>query len=172
MSMQEQMGRYFAAEKAESALFVLAGLVAVGVSVWLWRTGSSYRGMAWPLALVALIQLVVGGTVLLRTDGQVAALMAQLASSPAAYQVAEVARMEVVMRNFALYKLIELGLFVAGVALTYVFRQREVLYGMGVGLVLQASLMLVFDLFAEKRGDEYLEQVRALPVAATVTATP
>jgi hypothetical protein len=109
---------------------------------------------------------VVGGTVYLRADGQVAALMAQLVSAPTAYQAAEVARMEAVMRSFALYKVIELALFAAGVVLTYVFRQREMLYAVGVGLVVQSSLMLVADLFAEKRGDTYLEQVRVLSVGA------
>ena len=94
MGMQNQLLSYFAEEKAESALFVLMGVVALGASVWLWRTGSSYRGMMWPLGLIALIQLGVGGAVYLRTDGQVAALTAQLASAPAAYQVAEVARMD------------------------------------------------------------------------------
>jgi hypothetical protein len=172
MSMQNQLLRYFTAEKSESVLFILAGVVALGASVWLWRTDSSYRGMMWPLGLVALIQLAVGGSIFLRTDGQVAALTAQLASAPAAFQAAEVARMEVVMRGFALYKLIELALFAVGVGLTYAFRNRDTLYAVGVGLVLQASLMLVADLFAEKRGDEYLQQVRALPIAAPVTAAP
>jgi hypothetical protein len=170
MGLQDQMVRYFTEEKVESAVFVLVGVAAIAVSVWLWRTGSSYRGMAYPLVAVALIQLVVGGTVFLRTDGQVAALTAQLASSPAAYQVAEVARMEGVMRSFALYKVIELALFAAGVALTYLFRQKEVLYAVGVGLVVQSSLMLVADLFAERRGDIYLEQVRALPTEASAAA--
>lgn len=170
MSMQSQLVRYFAAEKAESVVFILMGVVALGVSVWLWRTGSSYRGMMWPLGLVALIQLGVGGSIYLRTDGQVEALTAQLASAPGAYQAAEVARMEVVMRSFALYKLIELALFAVGVGLTYAFRDRQTLYAVGIGLVLQSSLMLVADLFAEKRGDEYLAQVRGLsaPVATTV----
>jgi hypothetical protein len=164
MNMQGQMLRYFIEEKAESALFVLMGVVAIALSVWLWRTGSAYRGMAYPLIGVALIQLVVGGTVFLRTDGQLAALTAQLASAPAAYQAAEVARLEVVMRSFQLYKVIELMLFAVGVAMTYVFRQKETLYAVGVGLVLQSSVMLVADLFAEKRGDTYLAQVRALEV--------
>jgi hypothetical protein len=172
MSMQNQLLRYFAAEKAESVVFVLMGVVALGVSVWLWRTGSSYRGMMWPLGLIAFIQLGVGGSIYLRTDGQVAALTAQLASAPEAYQAAEVARMEGVMGGFALYKLIELALFAVGVGLTYAFRYRETLYAVGIGLVLQASLMLVADLFAEKRGDEYLEQVRALPALAPATASP
>jgi hypothetical protein len=161
--MQEQMVRYFAAEKAESWLFILVGVVALGVSVWLLRTGSSYRGMAWPLIAVGLIQLVVGGSVAFRTDTQVAALTAQLASSSSAFQLAEVPRMEGVMRNFTLYKGLEITLLLVGVALTSAFRHKEVLYGVGVGLVLQASLMLVLDLFAERRGDEYLSAVRALP---------
>jgi hypothetical protein len=172
MSMQSQLLRYFTEEKAESALFVAVGVVAIAVSVWLWRTGSAYRGMAYPLIGVALIQLVVGGTVFLRTEGQVAALTAQLASAPAAYQAAEVARMEVVMRGFALYKVIELVLFAVGVALTYAFRQRETLYAVGVGLVVQSSLMLVADLFAERRGDVYLEQVRAMSAEGSTAGAP
>jgi len=166
MGMQEQMVRYFSEEKAESWLFILVGVVALGASVWLLRTGSSYRGMAYPLIAVGLIQIVVGSSVAFRTDAQVAALTAQLASSPSAFQLAEVPRMEVVMRNFALYKGIELALLLVGVALTYAFRQKELVYGIGVGLVMQASLMLVLDLFAERRGDEYLSAIRTLPAVS------
>lgn len=161
--MQEQMVRYFAEEKAESWLFVLVGVAAIALSVWLVRTGSAYRGMAWPLVAVGLIQIAVGGAVLLRTDGQVAGLLAELARSPEAVRAAEVPRMEVVMRNFQLYKVIEIALLVVGIVLTYAFRRREVLYGVGVGLVLQSSVMLVLDLFAEKRGDTYLEALQTLP---------
>ena len=166
MGMQEQMVGYFAAEKAESWLFILAGVVAVGVAVWLLVTGHSYRGMAYPLIAVGLIQLVVGGTVAFRTDAQVAALTQQLATSPSAFQRAEVPRMEAVMRNFEIYKLVEVGLLLVGVGLAYAFRRKELLYGVGVGLVMQASLMLVLDLFAEKRGDDYLAAVRALPTVS------
>jgi hypothetical protein len=170
MGMQEQMVRYFSEEKAESWLFILVGVVALGASVWLLRTGSSYRGMAYPLIAVGLIQIVVGGSVAFRTDAQVAALTAQLASSPSAFQLAEVPRMEVVMRNFALYKGIEIALLLVGVALTYAFRQKELVYGIGVGLVMQASLMLVLDLFAERRGDEYLSAIRTLPAVSASAA--
>ena len=166
MSMQEQMESYFAAEKAESWLFILVGVVAIGVSAWLLRSGSTYRGMAYPLIAVGLIQLVVGGTVAFRTDTQVAALTRQLSESPAAFQTAEVPRMEVVMRNFEFYKVVEVVLLLVGVALTYAFRRKELVYGIGVGLVMQASVMLVLDLFAEKRGEEYLAAVRALPTPA------
>jgi hypothetical protein len=170
MSMQAQLLEYFAEEKAESLLFVIAGVLALGASVWLWRTGSSYRAMAFPLVAVALIHLVVGGSVYLRTDGQVAALSTQLAQAPAAFQAAELTRMGVVMRNFALYKVIELVLLAAGVAMTYAFRHREALYAVGIGLVIQAGVTLVADLFAEKRGDTYLAAVRALNPEVAVSA--
>ena len=170
MSMQAQLLGYFAEEKLESLGFVIAGVVALAVSVWLWRTGSSYRAMAFPLVAVALLHLVVGGSVYLRTDGQVAALTAQLAQAPSAFQAAELARMDVVMRNFALYKLIELALLAAGIALTYAFRHREALYAVGIGLVIQAGVTLVADLFAEKRGDTYLAAVRTLSSSAAVSA--
>jgi hypothetical protein len=168
--MQEQMVGYFAAEKAESWLFILVGVVAVGVAVWLLLSGHAYRGMAYPLIAVGLIQLVVGGTVALRTDAQVAALTRQLAESPSAFQLAEVPRMEGVMRNFELYKGVEIALLLVGVGLAYALRRKELVYGVGVGLVMQASLMLVLDLFAEKRGDEYLLALRALPTASAPAA--
>ena len=170
MGMQAQLLGYFAEEKAESLLFIIAGVLALVASVWLWRTGSSYRAMAFPLVAVALIHLVVGGSVYLRTDGQVAALTAQLAQAPSAFQAAELTRMGVVMRNFALYKLIELALLAAGIAMTYAFRHREALYAVGIGLVIQAGVTLVADLFAEKRGDTYLAALRALTPGVTASA--
>lgn len=54
---------YFSAEKRESLLFLLVGVAAIAASVLLWRTGSPWRGMAWPLSAIALIQIVVGSTV-------------------------------------------------------------------------------------------------------------
>ena len=56
MSMQSQLLRYFAAEKAESVIFVLMGVVALGASVWLWRTGSSYRGMMYAVGIGLVLQ--------------------------------------------------------------------------------------------------------------------
>jgi hypothetical protein len=81
--------------------------------------------MAWPLAAVAAIQLAVGGTVLLRTDRQVAALEARLAADPAGFRDLEAARMERVMAGFRLYKTVEIALLAAGIALCLAFPRRE-----------------------------------------------
>ena len=161
-AMQGALVRYFAAEKQESVLFVAAGAVALLAAALLLRGGGPYRAMAWPLAAVAVIQLVVGGSVFLRTDRQVAALEARLSTDPAGFRAEETARMDRVMAGFRLYKALEIALMATGVALALAFPRRDGPYAVGIGLLSQAALMLVLDLFAEKRGRDYLDAVARL----------
>jgi hypothetical protein len=55
---------------------------------------------------------------------------------------------------------VEIVLLAAGIAMTFAFRRREQLYAAGIGLLLQASVMLVLDLFAERRADVYIAAIR------------
>lgn len=161
--LQANMAEYFLAEKQESLLFLLVGAVAIGASVYLLATKHSYRGMAYPLIAVGLIQLAVGGAVYFRSDAQAAALREQLAGAPAAYKAAELPRMEKVAVNFTIYKWIEISLLALGIAMTLAFRRREQLLGAGIGLILQSALMLGLDLFAERRAETYIALIRELP---------
>ena len=61
--------------------------------------------------------------------------------------------------KFILYKIIEIVLLPAGIALTFFFRQNNLFYAVGIGLIVQSALMLGMALFAEKRGDEYLAAI-------------
>ncbi|HWM94893.1 MAG TPA: hypothetical protein VN493_29330 [Thermoanaerobaculia bacterium] len=153
---------YFAAEKKESLLFLMTGGAAIAASLWFWITGSPLRGMGWPLVAVALIQLVVGWTVYSRTDRQARDLHTLLAKDPTSCVRAEVPRMETVQKNFRIYKAIEIVLLAAGLAGMFFLRDRQALYAASLGLALQAGLMLVFDLVAERRADVYVEQIRRL----------
>jgi hypothetical protein len=153
---------YFKAEKRESLFFMAVGFAAITASVFLWRTGSSWRGMAYPLAAIALIQIVVGSTVYFRTDAQALGLHSQLAADPAAYRAAELPRMETVRRSFNLYKGIEIALLVLGVAGYFFFRDRQTLFAASHGLILQSALMLALDLVAERRADVYMDHIRRL----------
>lgn len=160
--MIEKMAAYFAAEKQESLLFVAVGILAVAVAVWLWMNGHRLRSMAFPLLAIALIQLTVGGGVYFRTDAQVEALRRQASEAPAAFKTEEIARMETVMRNFTLYKWIEIALLAIGIGLIVFWQRQDVAAGVGAGLVLQSAFMLCLDLFAEARGEDYLAALRAL----------
>jgi len=160
--MKDQLVRYFQAEKAESALFLLAAAAAVVISLVLINSANEYRWMAAPLLAIALLQGVVGGTVLLRTNQQVLRLTDQLDTDPLDYRAAELARMERVARDFRIYKTLEIAVLLGGLVLTYALRSRIDWYAVGVGCIAQGALMLVFDLVAEHRADVYVEHIRRL----------
>ena len=122
--MMKELTQYFAGEKQESLLFIAVGLIAIGVAVWLWSNGHRLRYMAIPLVVIALMQLVVGATVYSRTESQVQYLVTQSQSAPAQFKQDEISRMKTVMKNFTLYKTIEMVLLLVGVGLVVMLGLR------------------------------------------------
>lgn len=160
--MMKEMTDYFAGEKQESLLFIAVGLIAIGVAVWLWTSGHRLRFMTVPLVVIALMQLVVGTTVYLRTESQVQGLVAQSQSAPAQFKQDEMLRMDTVMKNFNIYKTIEMVLLVVGICLIGLLQRFDVAAGIGAGLLLQAAFTLALDMFAEARGQDYIVALREL----------
>lgn len=161
--MLAPMTDYFTAEKQESLLFVTVGIIALAVALWLWMNGHRLKSMAFPLVAIALIQIVVGGSVFLRTDKQLADLSQQAATSPAVFKQTEADRMHVVMKNFLIYKAIEMTLIAVGMGLIFFMQRYDLATGIGAGLVLQSAFMLSLDMFAEARGQDYLAALGAFP---------
>ncbi|MBU3709656.1 MAG: hypothetical protein FGM20_11205 [Burkholderiaceae bacterium] len=118
--------------------------------------------MAYPLVVIALMQIAVASTIYLRTDSQLSTLSAQFQANPATLKAAETARMETVMKNFSIYKTIEMLLLIMGVGMIAFFQRHDVAAGIGVGLVLQAAVTLTLDIFAEARGAAYLSAVQGI----------
>lgn len=160
--MMNDMSSYFVAEKQESVIFVVVGLLAIGLSIWLWMNGHRLKSMAYPLVIIALMQIVVGGTVYLRTDTQVSTLSIQFQTDPEALKAEEGTRMQSVMKNFSIYKTIEMLLLIVGVGMIAFLQRYDVAAGIGVGLVLQAAFTLTLDIFAEARGADYLSAVQGI----------
>jgi hypothetical protein len=160
--MQEQLISYFTAEKQESLIFMVVGAGAIIVSILLWRNESSYKPMMYPLTAIALIQLVVGSSVYFRTDIQIALLSKQLRENPEQYRSEEIARMTIVNKNFVMYKYIELSLLSIGILLTLFVSRTNDWYAIAIGLIIQSALMLVADLFAERRAYEYVVSIKEL----------
>jgi hypothetical protein len=161
--MINQLNHYFSAEKQESVIFITVGLLAIGFSAWLWMNGHRLKSMAYPLVLIALMQMVVGVSIYLRTDTQLATLSAQLQLEPAALKAQETRRMQTVMKNFSIYKGVEMLLLIVGLGMVAFLQHNDLAAGIGVGLVLQAALTLTLDLFAESRGTVYLSALHAMP---------
>ena len=155
--------QYFRAEK-NAGLFCLAlGVCALLFSGWLWRAGEAFRAMAFPVALVALLQIAIGGVLALRTDRQVSKLVTGLENRPAQAKAEEIARMSRVNASFRLVEVAEVILIVTGLVLALALRSRPAVMAVGMGVLLQATLMLVFDLFAEHRAHLYEAWLQKLP---------
>ena len=162
--MINHMNSYFSAEKQESVIFIAVGLLAVGISVWLWMNGHRLKSMAYPLVAIAVMQILVGASVYLRTDAQLPTLSAQLNANPAELKVEETNRMQTVMKNFSIYKAVEMVLLIIGVGMIAFLQRHDLAAGIGVGLVLQAAFTLTLDIFAEARGADYLSAIRSLAI--------
>ena len=156
---------YFSAEAAESLLFMAVGAVALGLAAWFWwRQRQPYwRGMAVSLAAVALIQLVVGSTIWLRSPQDMARVHRLVAERSERLQTEEIPRMQQVMRNFEVYRWLEIGLLAVGLLSAWRAPRHSAWRGAGLGLALQAGFMLVLDHFAEARGAVYLQWLDAQP---------
>lgn len=168
MDVESVIRTYFAGEKSEAALILLAGLVALVAALWLWFAVREpfARGLAAALLLVAALGLGVGGAVYLRTDAQVRALVEQQREDPNRFAAQEGPRIRTVVKSFGQYRI---GYAIAVIlALVFVFAVgRPLFQGIAVGLLVLAALGFTIDLYAETRAVEYL---RALEAGGALTA--
>lgn len=157
----EFIKNYFAAEKSESLIFMVIGLLTIGFLVYaLLKWGDSfYKGFAIPAILIGFIQLVVGATVYFRTDRQITEMEQLYSKSKPAFIKTEMVRMEIIMKNFKRYKKIEVAFVLVGLLLILILPQKQFWTGLGVGMLLQGALMLTADIFAERRGTIYLQHI-------------
>lgn len=162
--------RYFTDEKQESLLFLVVGIVAVLLAVVCWFLIKSnpifFKGAAIPLLAIGLIQMVVGYSVYSRTDKQKADIAYNIGMEPVNYvKQTELPRMKKVMKNFVIYRWVEITLIFTGLILIFLFRlkaDKVFWYGFGVALAIQAIIMLGADYFAEKRGQIYIDELHKI----------
>jgi hypothetical protein len=157
--MNDPIALYFTGEKNAGVLCVVLAVLSVALTLWVWRVHPPLRAIAAPLLLIGLIQLAIGLTLASQTRLQVASLRHDLASQPETARAQELARMDRVNRNFTRIKIVEAVLIVAALALILAFRSSA-LVAIGLGLLLQTSVMLVFDVFAERRAQVYTTWLR------------
>jgi hypothetical protein len=162
--------RYFSAEKQESLLFLFVGIAAVLLAVVCWffikSNPSFFKGAVIPLLAIGMAQMVVGYSVYSRTDKQKADIAYNMGMEPVNYvKQTELPRMKTVMKNFVIYRWVEIAFIITGIVLIFLFRLhagKAFWYGFGVALAIQAVIMLGADYFAEKRGKVYTNELKKI----------
>jgi uncharacterized membrane protein len=154
---------YFTQEKTESIFFVLIGLVAISfalINLCIIKY-SFYKGLAYPMLVIGLIQLGVGTTIYIRSPKDIIRVEHIVKMETQKIQTEEIPRMEAVITNFIFYKWIEIVILISGILLFFYCKKSSYVFwkGIGLGLIIQATLMLSLDIIAEKRAKTYLKQL-------------
>jgi len=161
MFTKTDIEKYFIAEKQESLLFLGIGVAGIILALLFWVVLKSplYKGTAVPLVLVGLLLGVVGYTVYMRSDSDRIRNVYAYDMNPNELKEKELPRMQVIMKNFIIYRYTEIGLAVIGFLMYLYFRNNsanQFWSGFGIGLFCMAILALGADYFAEKRGHVYM----------------
>ena len=156
--------KYFTGERFESFLFLGLGILGFAIAIFfLFILKTSFlKGVAIPFLLVSFLEIVVGVTLIYRTPKDIIRVETYLAEKNEMIQKEEIPRMEGVMRNFLVFRYTEITLIILGIILMYGFRQNLLWNGIGLGLFVQSSVVLLLDFFAERRGEVYLAYLRTI----------
>lgn len=165
MFSKTDIEKYFVAEKQESLLFLGLGIAAVVVAIifFFFLKTNFYKGAAVPLVSLGLIMGIVGTTIYKRSDEDRARNVYAYGMDPSQLKNKEIPRMETVMKNFVIYRYMEILFAVAGVFLWIYFRNNtsyEFWKGFGLTLMIMSLSGLGADYFAEKRGHIYLNGLK------------
>lgn len=151
--------KYFNGEKAESYIFILIGVIALAMALYFIFALKSpfWKGVAIPFIIVALLEFIVGYTIVTRSPKDITRVETFLQKEQQSIKKLEIPRMEKVMSNFVIFRYAEIALIILGMALMYSSMNDTFWRGIGLGLFIQASIVLCLDFFAERRGHIYLE---------------
>lgn len=170
MNVDGVLRAYFAGEKSEAALILLAGIAALLAAVWLWFWVREpfARGLAASLLLTATLGLGVGGAVYLRTDAQLRQLVELQRAEPVRFAAEEGPRIRQVVRSFGLYRIAYAAAIVLALVFVF-FIGKPQFHGLAVGLLVLAALGFTIDFYAERRAIEYAASLEALGAIAAET---
>jgi hypothetical protein len=156
--------RYFNGEKAESYIFILIGVIAFAMALYFFFVlkSSFWKGAAIPFIIVALLEFVVGYTIVTRSPKDIARVEKYMQKDPQSIEILEIPRMEKVLNNFVMYRYVEIALIILGIILMYSSMNDTFWRGIGLGLFIQASIVLSLDFFAERRGNIYFVYLQEL----------
>lgn len=158
--------KYFTEEKIESILFIIIGILSISFALifWLMIKYSFYKGFAYPLLIIGFIQIIVGTTIYFRSPKDIDRVNTIILKTPEKIASEEIPRMGTVLKNFELYKWVEIALIILGSILYIKFYSSSLTFwkGLGLGLTIEATIMLALDLVAKHRATIYLEALSRL----------
>lgn len=173
MLTKTDIEQYFIAEKNAGLFLLVAGIVAVAIaiSLFVFLKGNVYKGLAWPLIVLGLLQAIMGYSVYSGSDNRRIDNIYAFDMNPRKLTTAELPRMRKVVKGITVCLVLEVFALIAGIILVWANRQffsgmrspsGTIWLGVGLSLVLEAMLMIAADFAAYKRNVKYSGQLEQL----------
>ncbi len=155
---------YFDGEKTQCTLGLILALLFIGLAIFFLVQVKTdyYRGMAYPFLAIPVLLFVICVTIILRAPEDMIRVTKYAIEQPTKIRTEEIPRMEKVIRNFKLIKIVEIAFILAGIGMFFLATKYPMIKGAGMGLTIQSTMLLIFDLVAEKRGSVYIEYLRSI----------
>jgi hypothetical protein len=164
--------KYFDEEKQASLLFLVIGLLTIIVGVIFYffvhdvPELAFYRGAAFPLIIIGALMFAAGVSINFKIEKQQKNIAYNVGLNAKGYiNETEMPRMKKVMSLFVVLRWIEIVLVITGTALIILFYNKPdklFLFGVGLALTVQATIILATDFFAEKRAKEYSHHMQLI----------
>lgn len=159
--MQDVILTYFNAEKATGLLLIALGVLGAVAAGIFFQPRWELRPFALTLAFFALAEIAIGLGLYIRTGPQVNNLVALLGSDAGRFVTDEGQRMSRIQKNFIIIQYVELALIVVAAVVAVTQKHRPWVFGIALGVLLNAALLLAVDLVAERRGAVYLKAIES-----------
>ena len=168
-AMRESMVDYFRGERLGGVGFSSVGASSLIAGGLMLRSSSDFwQGMSYPLLGLGGIQFLVGSVVLYTPGPRMRRFKRQIADVPERYRNEERKRILGVRLTLKLLVVTEIAMAAggAGMAIYGGVEDRDLLAGIGVGLSVEALLLMVQDTLAKRRAGRYLRALTDFRVAA------
>ncbi len=151
----EFIDNYFFQEKIESLIFIILGLISISVALFFFTIikYSLYKGVACVFLLIGFFQFCVGITVFNKALNDRDGVETLVIKKTQTINNNELTCMPKVVNSFWHYKLIEITFIVLGFFMFLKFKKltQQFYKGIGLGLVIQGSILFVLNLVAQSR---------------------
>jgi len=156
--------KYFSAERIWCTAGATIAVISIVLALWFFfKVKQPFQtGMAYPFMLMGIAFFAICLSVAFRTSGDLARVTAMIEQDRAALASVEVPRMTAVMRNFTIIIVLEVTFLLVSGSLLLWANLSPAWKGAMTGLLIQASWLFVFDLFAQSRGKTYATYLQSL----------
>jgi hypothetical protein len=159
----EYMLIYFKGEKNLGIFLIVLGVSVLIFVGYLWQAHKGWLayGMIIPLLISGLASISGGAGLAYRTNKQISELTNLYQSDKHAFAAQEQSRMKKVNANWPRLKLAYAVIIIISLGLI-LFLNKDWATGLALALILICSILLIVDVFAEKRAIIYTDQIKLI----------